>query len=79
MVDSITGVNSLVQARAVQVTPQTTGLKSSPQTVNAIVQKPQKASGATAPVLSLAVPQTAKGANGSRIKVPRGSLIDVVA
>ncbi len=77
MVDSISSINSASTSRAVQSTPQTSGLKNSTPTINAIVQKPQKASGTTAPVLSLAVPQSAKG-SGTRTKVPRGSLVDEV-
>ncbi|MGB9151944.1 MAG: hypothetical protein WCD70_02535 [Alphaproteobacteria bacterium] len=79
MIDSISGTSSSSNPRTTQATPQTSGLQRSPVVVNAIVQKQQKSSNATAPVLALAVPQTAKSGASSRIKVPRGSLIDVVA
>jgi hypothetical protein len=78
MIDSIGGLGTSSTTRT-QQTPQTSGLQRSPVELNAIVQKQQKASGATAPVLALAVPQTTKSGGSSRIKVPRGSLIDVVA
>ena len=78
MIDSVSSVGSTSTPRT-QSTPQTSGLQRAPAAVNTVVQKQQKSSSATAPVLALAVPQTAKGGNGSRIKVPRGSLVDVVA
>ena len=79
MIDSISGASTSSNIRTTQATPQTSGLQRSPDVLNAIVQKQQKSSGATVPVLALAVPQTAKPGGSSRIKVPRGSLIDVVA
>jgi len=78
MIDSISGTGSSSINRT-QITPQTSGLRNSPAVVNSIVQKQQKSSNATVPVLALAVPQTTKSGGSSRLKVPRGSLIDVVA
>lgn len=77
MIDSISGTGSTPINRV--LTPQTSGLRNSPAVVNSIVQNQQKTSSAAAPVLSLAVPQSAKTGGSSRLKVPRGSLIDVVA
>jgi hypothetical protein len=74
MVDSITSATSAPK-------PVTTPVSSSRShvTINAIAQTQQKRSGATNTVTALAVPQSAKSGNTSNTKVPRGSLVDVLA
>ena len=78
MVDSITST-SANSVNRLQTAQQAASLRNNTAAVNSIVQTQQKSSSATSPVLALAVPQTSKSGGSSRIKVPRGSLIDVVA
>ena len=78
MVDSITST-SANSVNRLQTAQQAASLRNNAAAVNSIVQTQQKSSSATSPVLALAVPQTSKAGGSSRIKVPRGSLIDVVA
>ena len=78
MIDSIGSSTSLATARHAQASLQTNSLRS-PAVLTAIQQKQQKTSGATAPVRVFAVPQSSKSGASSTAKLPRGSLVDVLA
>ncbi len=74
MVDSINGINN---SNRLPVAAPNTAVRTV-NTLNAVQQKSQKASGASAPVKVFAVAQSASSAATSN-KVPRGSLVDVLA
>ena len=78
MIDSIGSSTSVGNSQRSQASSQTTGLRSV-DVLNAVQQKSQKTSGATAPVKVFAVPQTAKSGNAATTKLPRGTLLDVLA
>jgi hypothetical protein len=77
-IESIGSKTSTNAAQRAQATAQTTGLRNNPAVLNAIVQTQQKSSNAVAPVKAFAVPQTAKS-GATPPKLPRGSLVDVLA
>jgi hypothetical protein len=76
MIDS---VSSTSNAPRVQSAVPAAALRNNPVVLNAIVQTQQRSSASTAPVTALAVPQTSKSGNSSNVKLPRGSLVDVLA
>ena len=75
MVDSVGGVGS--GASRAQ-TGQASGLRNNPAVLNDIIRTQQRVAGARN-VTALAVPQTSKGSDSGKVKVPRGSLVDVLA
>ena len=77
-IDPISNTSSATSAQRAQTASQTSGLHNNPAVLNAIVQTQQKASNAAAPVKVFAVPQTSKTGTTTP-KLPRGSLVDVVA
>jgi len=79
MIDSIGSNSGARNAHHAQATSNVPTLRNNPAVLNAIVQTQQKASSATNLVSALAVPQTSKSGNSSNVKLPRGSLVDVLA
>jgi hypothetical protein len=80
VIDSIKNTTSAGASSRAQSVSQTSGLRNNAVVLDAIVQTQQKASGATARVnTALAVPQSAKSGNSGSVKLPRGSLVDVLA
>jgi len=80
MIDSVNNSKGVNASSRIQNTSQTQGLRNNPVVLDAIVQTQQKTSGSTARVnTALAVPQSAKSGNSNSVKLPRGSLIDVLA
>jgi hypothetical protein len=79
MVDSIGSTTKIGSPQSIQAATQANSLRNNPAVLNAIVQTQQKSSGATAPVKIFAVPQSAKSGNSSTTRLPRGSLVDVLA
>jgi hypothetical protein len=77
-IESISKSTSAVSTQRAQTASQTSGLRNNPDVLNAIVQTQQRSSNATAPTKVFAVPQSTKSGN-STVKLPRGSLVDVVA
>ncbi|MDE1901673.1 MAG: hypothetical protein KGI37_08530 [Alphaproteobacteria bacterium] len=78
MVDSISNVPSSVSLQRAQ-TAASTALRNNNVGTTTIIQA-QRASNATAPITTaLAVPQSAKTGGSGNVKVPRGSLVDVLA
>jgi hypothetical protein len=77
-VESITNATSAAATQRAQSVAQTSGLRNNTAVLNAIVQTQQRTSNATAPVKVFAVPQTSKSGE-SKVKLPRGSLVDVIA
>ncbi len=77
-VEPITSTSNAAQTQRAQTAAQTSGLRNNPAILNAIVQTQQRSSGAVAPVKVFAVPQTSKSGD-SKVKLPRGSLVDVLA
>ena len=78
MIDSIGSSNSLASTQRAQTALQTSSLRS-PAVLTAIQQTQQKSSGATAPVRVFSVTQASNTGASSTAKLPRGSLIDVLA
>jgi hypothetical protein len=78
-IDSIGKTSSATATQRAQSASATSGLRNSPDVLNAITQTQQSSSNAVAPVKILAVPQPSKSGNSSTLKLPRGSLVDVVA
>ena len=80
MIDPVNSAGGANAASRAQSTTQTQSLRNNPVVLDAIIQTQQKASGATVRVqTALAVPQSAKSGNNGNVKLPRGSLIDVLA
>jgi hypothetical protein len=76
MIESIGSYTSTPQR--VQSTSPSSRLQD-PHVLTAIQQTQQRSSGATAPVRVFAVPQTSRSGSSTAPKVPRGSLVDVLA
>lgn len=76
VIESIGSTTSAPATQRSQTTASASGLRN-PDVLNAVQQTSQKRSNAVAPVKIFAVPQTAK--TGTTPKVPRGSLVDVLA
>ncbi len=80
MVDQISSTSSSTSLQRSQNAASTTSLRNNPVVLNSIVQTQQKKAGATNLVTALAVPQTSKtSGSSSNVKLPRGSLVDVLA
>jgi hypothetical protein len=77
VVDSINSTGSVTSTQRAQTAAQNSALRNNAVVLNAIVQTQQKASGTSK--VALAVPQTSNSGNASKVKLPRGSLIDVLA
>jgi hypothetical protein len=78
MIDSIGSSTSIASSHRTQAATQTNSLRN-PDVLNAVQQTSQRSSNATAPVKIFAVPQTTKNGTTSGPKLPRGSLVDVLA
>ncbi len=76
-IDSIGGTTNAAATQRAQSAAATSGLRNNPSVLNAIVQTQQKSSNATSIVKAFAVPQTSKSGS-STVKLPRGSLVDVL-
>jgi hypothetical protein len=77
MIDSIGTVTSSAVTQRSQSALQTNSLRNT-AVLTAVQQTQQRSSGSTAPVKVFAVPQSSK--SGSKPpKLPRGSLVDVLA
>ena len=72
MVDSIKSVSSNPRTQSAS---STNALRNNPVLLDSIVKTQQQSSGRTA----LAVPQSAKSGASSSTKLPRGSLVDLIA
>ena len=79
MIDSIGSTSGAGNAQRTQATGQVATLRNNSAVLNAIVQTQQKSSSAKNIVNALAVPQPTKSGNSSNVKLPRGSLVDVLA
>ena len=79
MIDSIGSTSGASGSQRMQATGQIAPLRNNVAAVNAIVQTQQRSSSTTFPVTALAVPQTTKSGNTPNAKVPRGSLVDLLA
>jgi hypothetical protein len=77
-IESIGSSSGSVTTQRAQAAAQTSGLRNNPAVLNAIVQTQQKSSNATSIVKAFAVPQTSKSGGSSNVKLPRGSLVDVL-
>lgn len=75
MVDSVNGVGASSINRIV-TSAQSNSLRNTSSS-GSVTQSQNKSNGASSSSFALAVPQTSK--SGSRVKVPRGSLVDIVA
>lgn len=76
----VVSVNSVNSSNRTQNVAQGQSLRNNPVVLDAIVKTQQKTSGSAAPVnTALAVPQSAKTGGTSGVKLPRGSLVDVLA
>jgi|GEM_PF-4022235 hypothetical protein len=78
MIDSIGSSTSLPSTQRAQTALQTNSLRST-QVLTAVQQTQQRSSNAVAPVKVFAVPQASKNGGSSTAKLPRGSLVDVLA
>ena len=79
MIDSVGSSTNASSSSRTQAVSQTQSLRNNPAVLNAIVQTQQRASGATAPAPAFAVPQTTRTGASANVKLPRGSLVDVIA
>lgn len=75
MIDSINGASSSFSNQRLQTLTHTNSLRDT-QTLTAVQQSAQKASGAQQPMAIFAVSQTDKSTAGANL--PRGSLVDVL-
>ncbi len=77
MVDPVNSISNSASVQRAQTAAQNSALRNNPVVLNAIVQTQQRT--ANLPKVALAVPQTSGSNNSSKVKLPRGSLVDVLA